>query len=62
VQMVAAAYPNRVYHVKLTGTLAANYGAPGNYKQLWRNELHGNEPGFDLLAAVIAKKLKQLNI
>jgi len=62
VQMVAAAYPNRVYHVKLTGTLAANYGAPGNYKQLWRNELHANEPGFDLLAAVIAKKLKQLNI
>jgi Dyp-type peroxidase family len=62
VQRVAAAYPNRVHYVKLTGTLAANYGAPDNYQQLWRNELHANEPGFDLLAAVIAKKLKQLNI
>jgi hypothetical protein len=62
VQRVAAAYPNRVYHIKLTGTLAQNYGSSANYKQLWANELHANDQGFDLLGAVVAKQLKALNI
>jgi hypothetical protein len=60
VARVAAAHPNRVYHVKLTGTLKAVYG--NDYTQLWANELHPNERGFDLLAAVIAKMLRDLNI
>jgi hypothetical protein len=53
----------KIYHVKLTGTLARNYGDPANYATLWDNELHANDAGFDLLAAVIAAKLRrQFNI
>jgi lysophospholipase L1-like esterase len=59
---VAAAYPNRAYHVNLTGTLAANFGDPDKYQGLWSDELHPNEQGFDLLAAPIAKQLKDLKI
>jgi hypothetical protein len=59
---VAAAYPNRAYHVNLTGTLAANFGDADKYRQLWNDELHPNEQGFDLLAAPIAQQLKALKI
>ena len=52
----------KIYHVNLTGTLAAHYGDPANYATLWNNELHANDAGFDLLAAVIAAKLRGLNI
>jgi Dyp-type peroxidase family len=57
-----AQYPSRVHYVKLTGTLKANYGDPANYKKLWKDELHANEDGFKLLAAEVAKKLKELDI
>ncbi len=59
---VAAAYPNRAYHVNLTGTLAQNFGDADKYRQLWSDELHPNEQGFDLLAAPIARQLKDLKI
>ena len=62
VKKVADAYPNRVYYVKLTGTLAANYGELDNHARLWANELHPNEQGYDLVAALIAKQLKDLGI
>jgi lysophospholipase L1-like esterase len=62
VARVAAAYPDRVHHLNLTGTLAAHYGSADNYKLLWANELHPNEQGFDLLGTLIAKKLKAIGI
>jgi lysophospholipase L1-like esterase len=62
IKKIAAAYPNRAYHVDLTGTLAQNFGDPDQYRQLWSDELHPNEQGFDLLAAPIAKQLKDLKI
>lgn len=62
VARVAAAYPNRVHHLNLTGTLAAHYRSADNYKLLWANELHPNEQGFDLLGMQIAKKLKAIGI
>jgi lysophospholipase L1-like esterase len=55
--------PNKkIFHVNLTGTLAASYGAPENYATLWDNELHANEDGFDVLAAMVAAQLRQLSI
>jgi deferrochelatase/peroxidase EfeB len=73
VATVATANPGRVYHVDLTGTLAKDYGDIANYKLDWENELHPTArhlfdppgvrtPGFDLLAGVIADKLKDLGI
>ena len=62
IKKVAAAYPNRVYYVDLTGTLAQKYGDAAKYNLLWANELHPNEEGFDLLAARVAKQLKELKI
>jgi hypothetical protein len=61
VAKVATGYPN-VHAVNLTGTLAAAFGNPDNYKQLWNNELHANQQGFDALAAVMAQKLAGLKI
>jgi hypothetical protein len=52
----------KIYHVNLTGTLAAHFGDPANYATLWDNELHANDAGFDLLATVIATKLRELSI
>jgi Dyp-type peroxidase family len=52
----------KVYHVNLTGKLAAGYGDPANYATLWDDELHANDAGFDVLAAVVAAKLRELNI
>ncbi len=52
----------KIYHVNLTGTLAAHSGDPANYATLWDNELHANDAGFDLLATVIATKLRELSI
>jgi Dyp-type peroxidase family len=52
----------KIYYVKLTETLASHYGSPQNYAQLWANELHPTAQGFDFLAAVIATKLRELNI
>jgi lysophospholipase L1-like esterase len=62
VKKIAAAYPDRAFYVKLTGTLAENFGAADKYQLLWRDELHPNEQGFDLLAARIARQLKDLNV
>jgi lysophospholipase L1-like esterase len=62
VARVAAAYPDRVHHINLTGTLAAHYGSADNYKLLWANELHPNEQGFDILGMQIANKLKAIGI
>jgi hypothetical protein len=62
IKKAAAAYPNRVYYVDLTGTLAQKYGDAAKYNLLWANELHPNEEGFDLLAAQVAKQLKELKI
>ena len=66
VATVAAAYekthPGRVHHVNLAGKLADAYGAPGNYKKLWKDELHPNKAGFDLLAEEIVKKLADLGV
>ena len=62
IEKAAAAYPNRAYYVDLTGTLAQKYGNADNYDRLWANELHPNEEGFDLLAAQVARQLKELRI
>lgn len=62
IKKVAAAYPNRAYYVDLTGTLAKTYGDADKHTLLWANELHPNEQGFDLLAAQVAKQLKDLKI
>ena len=58
---VAADFPGRVHHVRLCGTLAA-YPYPQKHTEVWANELHPNAKGFDLLAAVVADKLRELNI
>ncbi|MCP3391338.1 Dyp-type peroxidase [Bradyrhizobium sp. CCGB12] len=52
----------KIYHVNLTGKLAERFGDPANYATLWDNELHANDEGFDVLAAVIAAKLRELVI
>lgn len=52
----------KIYHVNLTGTLAARYGDQANYATLWDNELHANDAGFDVLAEVVAEKLRELSI
>ena len=56
---VAAAHRN-VHHVNLTGTLARTY--ENDYTRLWNNELHAKGDGFDLLAKLIERKLKELSI
>ena len=61
VRQVAKAH-SRVHHVNLTGKLAAQFGGPANYAQLWANELHPNKAGFDLLAKVVATELKNLGV
>ena len=62
IKKVTAAYPNRATYVDLAGALAKTYGDPDKYKLLWANEFHPNEQGFDLLAAQVAKQLKDLKI
>jgi lysophospholipase L1-like esterase len=52
----------KIYHVNLTGKLAAHYGAPENYPTDWGNELHPTDDGFDRLADIIAAKLHELGI
>lgn len=52
----------KIYHVDLSGTLAAHYGDQANYATLWDNELHANDAGFDVLAAAVKSKLVELNI
>ena len=58
VATVAAEYPGRVFPVKTAGTLESDPRFQVDYKLLWANEFHPNEAGFDLLANVVAKKLK----
>ena len=62
IKKVVTAYPGRAYYADVSGMLAGNFGDAGNYKQLWANELHPNEQGFDLMAAAVAKQLKDLRI
>jgi lysophospholipase L1-like esterase len=62
IKRVVAAYPGRAHYVDLAGTLAKKYGDADKYTLLWANELHPNEQGFDLLAARVAKQLKELKI
>jgi lysophospholipase L1-like esterase len=58
VATVAAEYPGRVSLVKTAGTLEQDPRYKVDYKLLWANELHPNEDGYDLLAKVVAKQLK----
>jgi len=53
---------NPVYHVSLCGTLESDRRYAADYRQLWANELHATSDGFDLLAALIAKKLTDLKV
>jgi hypothetical protein len=62
IKKAAGAYPSRAYYVDVTGTLVKKYGDADKYNLLWANELHPNEEGFDLLAAQVAKQLKELKI
>ena len=55
VASLSAQYPGRVHHVKLTGVL--NRASSGKPEQLWENELHPTQAGFDALAQVFADKL-----
>ncbi|MFT4095639.1 MAG: GDSL-type esterase/lipase family protein [Rhodoblastus sp.] len=55
VARVAAANPQKVTHVNLTGTLA-------NDATLWSNELHPTREGYALLAEKMAKALQGLGI
>jgi hypothetical protein len=61
---LAATYPDgKVVHVSLCGTLAKQ---GGDYTEVWRNDLHPERLGFDLLAEVLVKamatKLAELGI
>ncbi|WP_298881594.1 hypothetical protein [uncultured Bradyrhizobium sp.] len=58
VATVATSYPGHVFPVKTAGTLEADPRFPQNYKLLWANEFHPTEAGYDLLAKVVADKLK----
>lgn len=62
VGQLALAYPGRVHHVSLCGILEADPRYAQDYQLLWSNELHATPDGFGLLADVIVKKLKALNI
>lgn len=58
VATVAAEYRGRVFPVPTAGKLALDPRYQVDYKLLWANELHPTEDGFDVLAKVVAKKLK----
>jgi Dyp-type peroxidase family len=56
---VAAEYPaGRVFPVATAGKLELDPRYQTDYKLLWANEFHPNEDGFDVLAKVVAKTLK----
>lgn len=55
VARVAAANPDKIRHVNLTGTLARD-------PALWSNELHPTRDGYDLLADKMVKALQALGI
>ena len=58
VATVAAELSGRVFPVTTAGKLELDPRYHRNYKLLWANEFHPNEDGFDVLAKVVAKKLK----
>jgi len=58
VATVAAEYPRRVFPVATAGKLELDPRYQVDYRLLWANELHPNEDGFDVLAKVVAKTLK----
>jgi lysophospholipase L1-like esterase len=58
VATVAAEYPGRVFPVSTAGTLELDPRFQVDYKLLWANEFHPTEDGYDLLAKLVAKKLK----
>ena len=55
-------YSGRVYHLKLTGTLASQPGFQQNLRKYWDNELHATAIGFDALAKVVQDKLVSLGV
>jgi len=57
ISTVAVDYRN-VIHVDLRETLASHFKSPRNYPRFWDSELHASKDGFDLLAAVVAEKLR----
>jgi hypothetical protein len=58
VETIAAEYPGRVFPVPTAGKLALDPRFQVDYKVLWANELHPTEEGYDVLAKVVATKLK----
>jgi lysophospholipase L1-like esterase len=58
VATVAAEYPGRVFPVPTAGKLELDPRYQVDYKLLWANEFHPNEDGYDVLAKVVAKILK----
>ena len=58
VATVAAEYPGRVFPVSTAGKLELDPRYQQDYKLLWANEFHPNQDGFDVLAKVVAKTLK----
>jgi Dyp-type peroxidase family len=58
VATVAAEYPGRVFPVATAGKLELDSRYQVDYKLLWANEFHPNQDGFDVLAKVVAKTLK----
>lgn len=65
VGQVAGRYPGQVHALNLDGTLEqqADYAtAYENYTRYWANELHANDPGFDILALAVKAKLAALNV
>jgi hypothetical protein len=62
VTSLASRYSGRVIHLGLAGELAKDPRYAKDYKLLWKNELHANRDGFDVLAGTIAATFKKLGI
>ncbi|MBX9651649.1 MAG: cytochrome P450, partial [Xanthobacteraceae bacterium] len=58
VATVAAEYPGRVFPVATAGKLELDPRYQQDYKLLWANEFHPSQDGFDVLAKLVAKTLK----
>ena len=62
---VASKFPGQVHALNLHGTLEKqpDYSTPYlNYQKYWANELHANDEGFDILAALIRDKLVERGV
>lgn len=62
VTSLVSKYGGQVIHLGLAGELAKDPRYAKDYKLLWKNELHANRDGFDVLAGTIAATFKKFGI